>query len=334
MNSYFRSWLTLLNPFSRFLVFLTVLFTALYLLNHNVSDQMTFKRLLFFVLPYLFYFSLLYWVYYLAIKSTKVLRCCILLIGAIALGTSYWVIKWYYYEALLQIDIRFFHDWKPSDEVILLRKIGRAIFIFCLVYCVDYFFVEKRIVDLRYNVLEKQLNNLKHSFFLSGHSITNIFDLIKENRLRSSKKVMDFLMYVEQMNRLKRIYVPLEEEWEQLLVFTSLSTDRTFLIEGEELVSEQVWNRSVPGLSLITWMDNALNYSVDKQIPIKIIWSRTETGLQLCIENRVSTHRPRKGSGNGLALVNALFETLIENGIQVHYAQEGDIYRVTVVFNS
>jgi len=107
-----------------------------------------------------------------------------------------------------------------------------------------------------------------------------------------------------------RIKVSLIEEWRQVKSLMYICSHQHYSVRGEEGLGVSEWNRSVPALSLLTWMENAIQYSLAAEgSPIIINFTRTQQGLRITFSNTIGQgNTAERLRGKGLLLVNRLNE--------------------------
>ncbi|MNI24264.1 hypothetical protein D3C73_778780 [compost metagenome] len=154
-----------------------------------------------------------------------------------------------------------------------------------------------------------------------------LYRFAAEKKIVFDLKVLDFFQYVINKIAARDTRVALAEEWAYLKQLVDMCVHRTIEIKGEELVPGYIWNRSVPTLSLMTWIENAVSYSpIGKAIPIVIEWADENGATVFRVRNRIASDNEKKGTGRGLELVNRLFEPLKEHRVNVAYRIEEQMY--------
>jgi len=287
-----------------------------------------FTIFLSYILPYLIYYSICFSAFHI-IRLRKFGLWFLLLPLLILLFEVYDIVKWYYYNFLTAHHIVFYNPWTKGDENKLFIKIVRW---FCfLIICLqlDNLYWQKKKKRKRIVELQQSLSDVADNALLSGHFLFQLSQFAVEKKIVFDLKVLDFFQYVINKIALRNARVALDEEWRYLRQLASMCVHRKIMIKGEELVPSNIWNRSVPTLSLMTWIDNAVTHSPGDLIsPIVLEWTRVADGIMLTIRNRIAAPSVEKGTGKGLQLVNHLFEPLRKDRVHVAYRIEQQKYFV------
>ncbi|QQT32887.1 hypothetical protein I6I99_10105 [Sphingobacterium multivorum] len=285
-----------------------------------------------FLFPYLIYFLLLYLGYRTALGKQRHRWLGYGLI-ILAVLTVYTVVKFYFYGLVPQFMDGFSAPWLPAHKPVLISKIIGGLLFFVAIYLTDYLTWERYYTGLKFRQAEMQIKNISNVQLLSGHFLGNVYDLLQPRSKRIRSRSLVFFQYVSNKIANPTVLVPLAEEWAYTKILISYSSNRNFKIEGEELMDKKLLNRSVPTLTIMTWIENAVKYSADDPHEwIEVKWIKVSEGIQLQIHNRVAAADVKKGTGKGLELVNRLFESMENQLIELEYTvvyQEYFIVKLT-----
>lgn len=321
--------------FRRMFLAIIVMLIGFILVNATKLYRFTPLTFTLLTIPYELYFCIFYLGYRIVIPQKKYSWIGLLLITS-CLISSYPFIKYYFYELVPQYIQSFSDPWIPEHKSKLIAKITGGLLFFTGIYAIDYFGWEKYYMDLQFKEVQEKLKNFTNVQLLSGHFLRKLHNILSEQSITVRSSSLDFFQYVSDKIAKPKVLVPLREEWAYLKRLISYSKDRCFIVEGEELLDRKAMNRSIPTLTIMTWIENAIAYSpYDPAEFIRLKWLRTERGLQLQICNRIASDNMEKGTGKGLELVNRLFETMKSQLITLQYSIEKQKYFVvTLTFNN
>ena len=309
----------LYNLYYRCLLGMILFYMVLYLLNADLFKAHPFYVFPLFVAPYLLYYGICFAFVHLLLRAPKRQWAWIGLGGLLILG-SFWIVKSYYYILLPAIKVVFYSAWKDDHYWILLKKIFQGLFFILLLIAVDYYCFNWLIMKIQTKRLERILRDRADSSLLSGHFLRRLYQLTARGKKQVDVEVLDFFQSISNKLVAQHVRVALEEEWSFVKRMIALCPDRQFVIIGEEQVLQQIWNRSVPSLSLMTWIENAVTYSMDGSAdPIVLSWNTEPDRTVLEIRNAISTASIAKGTGNGLRLVNRLYESCQNDRVHLDY---------------
>lgn len=312
----------------RMTIGLLVVLLGLLLINFNTIHRFTPLTFSIYILPHLLFFSALYSCYRMAVAKGRLFWLWWLLILFIV-GLSYTVVKYYYYDLVPKFMDGFTAEWQPDHRVKLLSKIVSGLLFFFAVIAADHFgwaYFYSRTLSKK---IQTQLHSMSDVQLLSGHFMRRLYNIVRRQRKSVQSESLDFFQYVTDKIAKPTVLIPLKEEWHYLMLLVSYSTDRAFIVEGDELLDRAMWNRSVPTLSLMTWIENAIAYSpCDPVEPIVIRWTKVQQGMQLQIKNCIASADLHHGTGKGLQLVNRLYEQMNNQFIELEYAIEDQKYFV------
>lgn len=300
-------------------VFLATIFKDVWL-NHSLIIYMLF------IVPYVFYFAVSFVTFHI-IRLQKYRLWFILVPGLVLLVSVYPIVKWYYYSFLTVHGVVFYFPWKDGNARELFIKIVRGLAFVLLFLSLDTVFWQKRNKKMKISELQLAVKDIADNALLSGHFLFKLYQFAAEKKIVFDLKVLDFFQYVINKIAARDTRVALAEEWAYLKQLVDMCVHRTIEIKGEELVPGYIWNRSVPTLSLMTWIENAVSYSpIRKSIPIVIEWADENGATVFRVRNRIASDNEKKGTGRGLELVNRLFEPLKEHRVNVAYRIEEQMY--------
>jgi len=281
-----------------------------------------------FIIPYVSYFTVSFVTFHI-IRLHKYRLWFILVAGIVLLIWVYPIVKWYYYNFLTAHGVVFYFPWKDGDAQKLFITIVRGLAFVLLFLSTDTLLWQKRQKIIKINELELAVKDISDTALLSGHFLFKLYQFSVEKKIVFDLKVLDFFQYIINKIASRNSRVALAEEWAYLKQLVAMCVHRAIEIKGEELVTDYIWNRSVPALSLMTWIENAVSYSpIGKTIPIVIEWIRQKDAIVFTVRNRIASSTEEKGTGKGLELVNRLFEPLQEDHVNVAYRIEEEIYFV------
>ncbi|MDH5826420.1 hypothetical protein [Sphingobacterium faecium] len=249
-----------------------------------------------------------------------------LLLCSLLVAGSYWVVKSYYYVLLPKLDVVFFTDWEEHHRWKLFTKICQGLLIMLSLIVADYFGCNWLKVKLQTLRLERTMRDRADSSLLSGHFLRRLYQLTSKGKTEVNVEVLDFFQYISNKLVAQHVRVALEEEWHLVKRMIALCHDRRFEIQGEEHVPQRIWSRSVPSLGLMTWVENAVEYSTEGALPICLTWSSQSDRVVLEIRNTISLSNIKRGTGNGLKLVNRLYESCKKERVQLEYTIENNTF--------
>lgn len=329
LNAFYHS------SFRRMTLAVVVMLIGFLLINASKLYRFTPLTFTLLTFPYELYFCILYLGYRIVIRQKKyywfgwtlILTCLI---------SSYPVVKYYFYELVPHYIEGFSAPWLPEHKPILITKITTAILFFVIIYAADYFGWEKYYINKQFKAVQGELKDLTNVQLLSGHFLRKLHNILSEQHVDVRSNSLDFFQYVSDKIANPKVLVPVREEWAYAKRLISYSKDRSFIVEGEQLLDRKVLNRSIPTLTIMTWIENAIAYSPnDPTEYIRVSWRRTDGGLQLQICNRIASDNMEKGTGKGLELVNRLFDTMKTQLIILNYAiQDQKYFIVALTFNN
>ncbi|MGJ1396489.1 hypothetical protein [Sphingobacterium multivorum] len=323
------------SPFRRMSLALIVMLIGFVLVNAAKLYRFTPLTFTLLTVPYELYFCILYLGYRIVIPHRKYYWFGLVLILA-CLVSSYPVVKYYFYDLVPHFIEGFSAPWLPEHKPVLIAKIITAILFFIVIYAADYFGWEKFYINLQFKAVQKELKDRTNVQLLSGHFLRKLHNILNEQSITVRSSSLDFFQYVSDKIANPKVLVPVGEEWAYSKRLISYSKDRSFIVEGEEFLNRKVMNRSIPTLTIMTWIENAIAYSPDDPAEyIRLKWLKTDGGLQLQICNRIASDNLEKGTGKGLELVNKLFETMKSQLITLEYTiQNQKYFMVTLTFNN
>jgi len=246
-----------------------------------------------------------------------------LILGLLHIIFSFYGAYFYFYEFLPQYDIILFTKPIDGHHDRFIVKLATAHLIFILMASVDYYFWDKIMLNIQVRALLKKDNNLTTNRHISIHFLKSLLAIVNRSNLDNWREVNNFFQYVITNISQARSYVALEEEWRNLKILISICTHRRIELYGENLLSDKDWNRSVPAICLLTWMENAITYSPShSDFPIELKWSNSDEGLQLAISNQISKSAINTvKAGQGLKLLDAVF---VDTKYDVDYKKSND----------
>ncbi|MGB3105579.1 hypothetical protein [Sphingobacterium siyangense] len=310
----------------RFLIGITALAVLLAILDAKLWLYHSVAIFLLFIIPYLFYFTVSFMTFHI-IRLQKYRLWFILVPGVVLLVSVYPIVKWYYYSFLTVHGVVFYFPWKDGNAQELFIKIVRGLAFVLLFLSLDTVFWQKRNKKMKISELQLAVKDIADNALLSGHFLFKLYQFAAEKKIVFDLKVLDFFQYVINKIAARDTRVALAEEWAYLKNLVDMCVHRTIEIKGEELVPGYIWNRSVPTLSLMTWIENAVSYSpIGKAIPIVIEWADENGATVFRVRNCIASDNEKKGTGKGLELVNRLFEPLKEHHVNVAYRIEEQMY--------
>lgn len=331
MNVRLSQSLVAKNKKLRLAIGLLIILTLLYLFNADVLINHPFYIFVLFVLPHGFYCLLYFSLFHNLWHWIPFIRASITLL---VLFSTFWTVKYYYYVLLPIQGIVFFSDWKVGDEWALIKKIVKATLAIAAWIGIDYYYWEKYRVKRESTRLENRLDEINNNHLLSGHFLRRLYELTRRDKLKLSVKSLDFFQYVTNRMYSSKTRVALEEEWKYVEILCGICTDRRFVITGTDGIKPGIWNRSVPSLAIMTWIENAIEYSPDSlELPITLSWKVMPDGIQLQIKNHIGSNKLSQGTGKGLQLVDRLFDAFKSDDVFLSYAVvEDSFFIVTLHF--
>lgn len=312
----------------RMAICLLILLLGLTIVNFGKLHLFTPLTFTVYVLPFMLFFCALYACYRMAFTKGRFwfIWCLLLLL---CVGMTYRCVKYYYYDLVPLFFNGFTSDWKPEHRTELLSRISSGLLFFVVIAAADYFAWAHFYTYLLSKKVRAQLHSMSDVQLLSGHFMRRLYNIVRVQPKSVQSESLDFFQYVTDKIAKPTVLVPLKEEWHYSMLLVSYSTDRSFMVEGDELLDRGMWNRSVPTLSMMTWIENAIAYSpCDPVEPIVIRWIRTQHGMQLQIKNCISSADLQHGTGKGLQLVNRLYEQMNNHFIELEYAVDDHEYFV------
>jgi len=313
---------------SRFLLDITILTFVLATLHVHLWLNHSLLIFLLFIVPYLFYFTVSFIIFHI-IRLQKNRLWFILLPSVVLLVLVYDVVKWYYYSFLTAHNVVFYYPWAEGDAQKLFIKIIRGLSFVALLLWADTMFWQKRRKKMKINELELAVKDISDNALLSGHFLFKLYQFSMEKRIVFDLKVLDYFQYIINKIAMRDARVGLDEEWTYLKQLVNMCVHRTIEIKGEEVVPRYIWSRSIPALSMMTWIENAVSYSpIGKAIPIVLEWIQENDTTIFKVRNRIAGSIVEKGGGRGLELVNRLFEPLQKDRVDVTYRIEEREYFV------
>ncbi|MGJ1436060.1 hypothetical protein [Sphingobacterium siyangense] len=312
----------------RFLLGITALAVLLGILFKDLWLNHPPNIFIIYIIPYLFYFTVCFSTFHI-IRTQRYLLWFVLVPGVALLVLVYPIVKWYYYSFLTAHGVVFYSPWKDGDAQELFIKIVRGLAFMWLFISAETFFWQKKNKKMKISKLQLAVKDISDHALLSGHFLFKLYQFAVEGRIVFDLKVLDYFQYIINKIATRDTRVALVEEWTYLKQLVDMCVHRTIEIRGEELVPAYIWNRSVPTLSLMTWVENAVSYSpIGKAIPIVIEWLDENNATVFRVRNRIASHNEKKGTGKGLELVNRLFEPLKEHRVNIAYRIEEQMYFV------
>lgn len=321
--------------FMRLVIAASVMLIGLTLVNVAKIHRFTPFTYTIFLLPYLTYFCLIYLGYRVTIGQQRY-RWLGYGVSIVAVLSSYTVVKYYFYDLVPQYIDGFTAPWLPEHKPVLISKIIGGLLFFAIIYLADYFAWEWYFIRVEFRQAEAKIQNISNVQLLSGHFLSNVYDLLRARNKNIRSRSLVFFQYVSNKIANPKVLVPLHEEWSYLKLLLSFCTHRNFIIKGEELLSRKLLNRSIPTLTIMTWIENAVNYSPDSPYEfIEVKWIAVFDGVQLQIRNRIAADNIVKGTGRGLALVNKLFDSMKNQLIVLEYEiAEQEYFIVKLTFKN
>lgn len=316
------------SVFLRMGIGLMVMLLGLTFINIAKLYRFTPMTYTIYVLPFVLYFCGLYVCFRIAMEKGRffVFLWFLLLLAA---SQSYNFVRYYYYDLVPIFIDGFTSEWQPEHRSKLLAKVYSGLLFFAALFIADYLGWAYFYSHTLFKKVQYQLNNLSDVQLLSGHFVRRLYNIVRGQSKTVQSKSLNFFQYVTDKIANPTVLVPLKEEWHYLILLVAYSTDRNFRIEGEELLDKQAWNRSLPTLSIMTWIENAVAYSPNDPLEtIHIKWTKEAQGLQLQIKNCIAAGDVQKGTGKGLQLVSRLFESMKSQFVQLEYAVEDQKYFV------
>jgi len=305
--------------FIRLAIAAGILLIGLTLINAAKIHRFTPLTFAIFVLPYLVYFCLIYFGYR-ATLAQRPYRWLGYGLIVTAVLSSYAVVKYYFYDLVPQFMDGFTAPWLPEHKPVLISKIIGGLLIFIIINAVDYLAWEWYFIRVEFRLAEAKIQNISNVQLLSGHFLGNVYDLLRPRSKSIRSSILNFFQYVSNKITNPKVLVPVEEEWSYVKQLISFCSHRNFIVEGEELLDRKLLNRSIPTLTIMSWIENAVKYSPeDPNEWIELKWIKVVGGTQLQIRNRIAADNIEKGTGKGLALVNKLFDSMKNQLIVLEY---------------
>lgn len=127
----------------------------------------------------------------------------------------------------------------------------------------------------------------------------------------------------------RKVKVSIAEEWKQLKVMASCFTGRLMLFKGEEALFATDWSRSIIAASMLSWFENALNYSPQgAQGQIIMEWTRLDGQLHFQMTNYISGQHSEGHTGSGNKLLQELFDVVLPGTYRIEYHEQNSIFSV------
>ncbi|MDM1296823.1 hypothetical protein HX021_21270 [Sphingobacterium sp. N143] len=300
-------------------------------LNVYVWYRFTIRHILALVSPYIASFLL----YYVLMRAMVLspwhrlgLVCCLLL--------------WWFYSA--QVWFYYAYQWLPAQQIVFVGKLTpsrKIIFhnrvtignvltlglaeILCLKQHYALFMV-------RFQRLKTKVLTLDVSQRLSMHFTRQWIKIVQHNKVQQHDAALELLRYIIAILVNKKNKVAIAEEWRQFKVMASCFSDRNIELLGEEELFPSDWNRSIPAATLLSWLENALDYTPKGPKGwIRAVWQRIDGQLQLQISNAVGHTDAAGHHGMGSALVGQLFEQLVPGQYGIEYTRKEDSFIVLLI---
>ena len=313
------------------LFFIGTGFLLLLLLKMNIQvwHRLTMRHLLALTGPYLFTFAM----YWLAIRvfliSAEFGRLVlVLLVGSWQyLSIDFWVNYTYFWLPLHGISfagkLTDYHLMQFHNRIMVgnLLVLGTALLVHIVYkYCSFW---------LRFQLLKMRLNTDRLAGRLSMHFVKEWIKIVQHNKLLHRSDTLELFRYINSVTANRKIKVSIAEEWKQLKVMASCFTNSAVLFKGEEVLFATDWSRSIIAASMLSWFENALNYSPrGAQGHIIMEWTRVDGRLHFQMINYVSGKRSEGHTGVGNKLLQELFDAVLPGTYRIEYHEQNPIFSV------
>lgn len=313
------------------LFFIGTGFLLLLLLKMNIQvwHRLTMRHLLALTGPYLFSFAM----YWLAIKLLQLSSIYLKLAIVLVLGS------WQYLSIDLWVD--YTYSWLPAHGILFFGKLTDyrlmqfhnrimvdnllTIGLAAVVHLV-YKYCSFR---LSFQLLKMRLDTDRLAGRLSMHFVKEWIKIVQHNKLLHRNDTLELFRYINAVTANRKVKVAIAEEWKQLKVMASCFTDRLVLFKGEEVLLAVDWNRSVIAASMLSWFENALNYSPQgAQGQIIMEWTREDGPLQFQMTNYISGQPSESHTGSGNKLLQELFDVVLPGTYRIEYHEQNSIFSV------
>ncbi|MGE8424293.1 MAG: hypothetical protein ACN6PI_15765, partial [Sphingobacterium siyangense] len=182
---------------------------------------------------------------------------------------------------------------------------------------------------LRFQLLTMELDAGRLAGRLSRHFVKEWIKIVQYNKLLHRNDTLELFRYIIAVTANRKVKVSIAEEWKQLKVMASCFTDRLMLFKGEEALFATDWSRSIIAASMLSWFENALNYSPQgAQGQIIMEWTRLDGRLHFQMINYVSGKRSEGHTGEGNKLLQELFDAVLPGRYRIEYHEQNAIFSV------
>ncbi|MGJ1413731.1 hypothetical protein [Sphingobacterium multivorum] len=313
------------------LFFIGTGFLLLLLLKMNIQvwHRLTMRHLLALTGPYLFSFAL----YWLAIQIFRISGLYGKLLVILLAGS------WHYLSMDFWVD--YTYSWLPAHGISFAGKltdyhlmqfhnrimVGNLLTIgLAAVVHLVYKYCSFR---LSFQLLKIRLDTDRLAGRLSMHFVKEWIKIVQHNKLLHRNDTLELFRYINAVTANRKVKVSIAEEWKQLKVMASCFTDRLVLFKGEEVLLAVDWNRSIIAASMLSWFENALNYSPQgAQGQIIMEWTRLDGQLHFQMINYVSGKRSEGHTGVGNKLLQELFDAVLPGTYRIEYHKQNPIFSV------
>lgn len=313
------------------LFFIGTGFLLLLLLKMNIQvwHRLTMRHLLALTGPYLFSFAL----YWLAIQIFRISGLYGKLLVILLAGS------WHYLSMDFWVD--YTYSWLPAHGISFAGKltdyhlmqfhnrimVGNLLTIgLAAVVHLVYKYCSFR---LSFQLLKMRLDTDRLAGRLSMHFVKEWIKIVQHNKLLHRNDTLELFRYINAVTANRKVKVSIAEEWKQLKVMASCFTDRLVLFKGEEVLLAVDWNRSIIAASMLSWFENALNYSPQgAQGQIIMEWTRLDGQLHFQMINYVSGKRSEGHTGVGNKLLQELFDAVLPGTYRIEYHKQNPIFSV------
>lgn len=313
------------------LFFIGTGFLLLLLLKMNIQvwHRLTIRHLLALTGPYLFSFAL----YWLAIQIFRISGLYGKLLVILLAGS------WHYLSMDFWVD--YTYSWLPAHGISFAGKltdyhlmqfhnrimVGNLLTIgLAAVVHLVYKYCSFR---LSFQLLKMRLDTDRLAGRLSMHFVKEWIKIVQHNKLLHRNDTLELFRYINAVTANRKVKVSIAEEWKQLKVMASCFTDRLVLFKGEEVLLAVDWNRSIIAASMLSWFENALNYSPQgAQGQIIMEWTRLDGQLHFQMINYVSGKRSEGHTGVGNKLLQELFDAVLPGTYRIEYHKQNPIFSV------
>lgn len=298
-------------------------------INVHVWHRFTTRYLLALTGPYLISFAL----YWLAIKIFQISGLYSKLLVVLLAGS------WYY----LSIDfwVYYTYSWLPAHGISFVGKltdyrlmqfhnrieVGNLLTIglAAVVHLVNKYCSSR----MKFQLLKMRLDTDRLAGRLSMHFVKEWIKIVQHNKLLHRSDTLKLFRYINAVTANRKVKVSIAEEWSQLRVMASCFTDRLVLFKGEEVLLATDWSRSIIAACMLSWFENALNYS-PRGVRGKIImeWTRMDGQLRFQMINYVSGQSSDGHTGVGNKLLHELFNAVLPETYRIEYHEQNSIFSV------